>query len=134
MSVSHLRGVCTYAATTRAEHPPRATVGVRGKGRANVFKVPTLRKVYGEQRSHRRWHMSSSKRWITSALSSASLHTDDDFSTIPPPVEGPASWYGSQVMAQPESWTHNLTDEQIDELDTAVKALAGQEIIGYDML
>lgn len=43
------------------------------------------------------------------------------------PVTGPAAWTGARLRDD-DSWIHRLTEAQIAELDTAVKALDGQKL------
>lgn len=48
-----------------------------------------------------------------------------------PTFDGPGAWKGPDMMANPESWTTQLSDDEIAEIDTA---LANAESLGIDII
>jgi len=48
----------------------------------------------------------------------------------PAPVSGPAAWYGPEFAKQRNSWTYVLSGAHRQELDRAIEAVRGRDIIG----
>ena len=89
-----------------------------------AFVAPVARISSRSTRRHR-VHAPIARAVAPSSSSSSSVRENDALPTFP------GGWLGPDLAADPGSWTHRLTDDEIAELDAA---LASAEAAGLDVI